>query len=466
MGTDSQQKSARELLLKKTYLALSLLTIGVLHISIAYSMLRSPIVPEKVGDEVNNTTGQMHTTNVTSNDKISIEEIEQRPHDPFTSNTNTQNTFSFALAPGCHDPSGILNHPGRTRTTGNDGTENFTIWCLGDISHAIVEDVTFDRFRTRKGVSGGADLIANLPRKSYNNPYVVFAQGLQLDKCSRLFNSQCKAWSNIFEERNDILYAMMDRGDARLCDDEAGKLPGISLVPGGNRHSLALPITDKAINETVVRKYLLFFAGTNHEGWFGSSLARPWLYRSSKDWIRTHGDVDDIIISERMDTEQYIDILLRTKFVLVPRGDGRWNRRLFEVIQTGAIPIFMADGLEPPFAPLINWNLASVHIPEEAALDFDALQKKIRSIPPNAVDTMGRNVRKIWEKCFENQKKRAYCLLQSVWILVQNKTFSKPPKLFAERMSVPLCPFPRRYDGDRGIVRYENKTFDTWQELH
>lgn len=341
---------------------------------------------------------------------------------------------------------GLQTHPNRLPEDAGDNS-NFFIWC----------NAVFNQDR------GGMDSIgqlSRLPKRSPKSPYVIGTSRLLLDYCSMDFDEQCQAWYDIFTTRNDILYVNMDRGVSRTCDDEYGQLPGIVEAPP-TKLDFEPPVVGDG-QEFLQRKYLLFFAGLNHEGWFASSMARPWLFRSYKEW---KNPTDDVLISQSLHNIQYINSLRGTRFSLIPHGDGRWNNRLADVIHAGAIPVFLADGLEPPYSPLIHWEDASIHFKEEMALDMEGMLQELRAIPPERVVELASNVQKIREVCFGTYAKRMDCFLKTVTLVVKNQTFAEPPKEFAERLRVPLCPRKEQYD-DSGEVKYENTTYSSFHTLY
>jgi hypothetical protein len=61
--------------------------------------------------------------------------------------------------------------------------------------------------------------------------------------------------------------------------------------------------------------------------------------------------------------ERFKKQLLRSKFVLCPRGKGASSYRIFEVMAAGRVPVIISDAwIEPPF---IEWNRFSVRVPEK-----------------------------------------------------------------------------------------------------
>jgi hypothetical protein len=92
--------------------------------------------------------------------------------------------------------------------------------------------------------------------------------------------------------------------------------------------------------------------------------------------------------------ENYREHIIRSKFVLCPRGRVASSIRLFEALEAGAVPVVIADGLVLPEGPA--WDEFIVRIPE----------RNIRSIPsileatePHA-SKMGAAAREAWEACF------------------------------------------------------------------
>jgi hypothetical protein len=337
-----------------------------------------------------------------------------------------------------------------------------------------------------------AQKLANeLPVRTIKSPYVVSAHGLSHDKCSQNFDASCQAWFDLWSSssssssssnhRSDILYFALDRTDHRLCDDSGlSTLPGVAMAPPATSFRQTTTTSKTAMIPTTQNKrYLVSFAGTNHEGYYGSSMVRPWLFRSYQNWVNqtteNHGDDDDVLITELLTTpSEYKDLLRQSKFGFVPRGDGRWNFRLYDLIEFGVIPVFLADGYEPPFAPLIRWELASVTFPETQAKDLETIVSRLRRFSNDDVEQMARSVQEIRTRCFRTAKARVDCLLQSLSILVvqqqqqqqqQNTTAIGSTVSVAERMRMPLCP-RREMETHSGDVLYENNTFSSFQTLY
>jgi hypothetical protein len=61
---------------------------------------------------------------------------------------------------------------------------------------------------------------------------------------------------------------------------------------------------------------------------------------------------------------QAFELMLRSKFVLCPRGVGPTSRRLFEVLAHGRIPIHISDAARLPLESVIDYTRFMVRVPE------------------------------------------------------------------------------------------------------
>lgn len=86
--------------------------------------------------------------------------------------------------------------------------------------------------------------------------------------------------------------------------------------------------------------------------------------------------------------------LLRSKFVLCPRGVIPASIRLFEAMEAAAVPVIIADHLCLPHGP--EWSQFTLQIPEK---DINRLPSILRDHAPEA-HRMGSLARKAWEDYF------------------------------------------------------------------
>jgi hypothetical protein len=82
---------------------------------------------------------------------------------------------------------------------------------------------------------------------------------------------------------------------------------------------------------------------------------------------------------------QYAELLQRSLFAFVPRGDAEFSYRLLEVMSFGCIPIVLADGLVLPFDRTIDWHDCAFHVPEKDAGQIPAL---LAAIPHDRIRAM------------------------------------------------------------------------------
>lgn len=64
---------------------------------------------------------------------------------------------------------------------------------------------------------------------------------------------------------------------------------------------------------------------------------------------------------------RYLSTLLRSKFVLCPRGAGTGSIRLFETLAAGRVPVIISDPWVAPEGP--DWDRFSVRVSESAVVD-------------------------------------------------------------------------------------------------
>ncbi|MGA2470757.1 MAG: exostosin family protein [Solirubrobacteraceae bacterium] len=69
-----------------------------------------------------------------------------------------------------------------------------------------------------------------------------------------------------------------------------------------------------------------------------------------------------LVAEDRPDQARYGETLARSKFVLCPRGYGPATMRLYEVLQTGRVPVIISDEWLPPAG--VDWSSATVRVAE------------------------------------------------------------------------------------------------------
>lgn len=115
------------------------------------------------------------------------------------------------------------------------------------------------------------------------------------------------------------------------------------------------------------RKNLFFFAGSPN------SCARRKL-------LEVYGGrVGDIVVrSSVMDTDEYVKMMLSSKYCLVLRGSSHTNNvRLYDVMLHGCIPVIVSDDFQPPLDKWLPWRQFAVFVP---TVDIPFLESVLRSI--------------------------------------------------------------------------------------
>ncbi len=92
--------------------------------------------------------------------------------------------------------------------------------------------------------------------------------------------------------------------------------------------------------------------------------------------------------------QRFREHLLRSKFVLCPRGVVASSIRLFEAMEAGAAPVLIADGLILPEGP--NWDEFTIFVREK---DVDSIPVVLEKLEPRAAE-LGAAARRAWEAHF------------------------------------------------------------------
>jgi hypothetical protein len=92
--------------------------------------------------------------------------------------------------------------------------------------------------------------------------------------------------------------------------------------------------------------------------------------------------------------EHYAEVMVRSNFVLCPRGAGTSSYRLFETMQIGRVPVVIADQWVPPRGP--DWNSFIVQVAET---DVSRVPELLASRESEASER-GRLARAAWEQYF------------------------------------------------------------------
>jgi len=126
-----------------------------------------------------------------------------------------------------------------------------------------------------------------------------------------------------------------------------------------------------------IRSYLLQSLG-NKEGYFFS--ARNWTSSVSEGEL-----------------QNFISVTKRSKFALVPRGYGKSSFRLYEVMQLGAIPVFVYDESWFPFESDIDWDSFCVRI---GISEIHMIDNILSSKSEEQITSMQNVLKSVWSEYF------------------------------------------------------------------
>lgn len=85
------------------------------------------------------------------------------------------------------------------------------------------------------------------------------------------------------------------------------------------------------------------------------------------------------IDAERGTTDgAYEELLDRSLFSFVPRGDALFSYRLLEVMARGSIPVILSDGWVPPFDRLIDWDSIALRVHHDAVAQIPGILGALR----------------------------------------------------------------------------------------
>ena len=97
--------------------------------------------------------------------------------------------------------------------------------------------------------------------------------------------------------------------------------------------------------------------------------------------------------------QDYVTEILRSRFVLCPRGLAPASHRLFEVMALGRCPVIIGDEWVPPQA--VDWERCSIRIAED---DLDDLPAILDRRAGEAAE-LGRHARRAWEQFFSPERR-------------------------------------------------------------
>jgi Exostosin family len=106
------------------------------------------------------------------------------------------------------------------------------------------------------------------------------------------------------------------------------------------------------------------------------------------DWQDKHK------VEARRFFRDYVESIIRSKFVLCPRGFSPSSYRIFEAMQLGRCPVVISDDWLPP--RYVDWGSCAVFVRES---DIMRVPELLRGREADA-ESLGRNARRQWDEFF------------------------------------------------------------------
>ena len=175
-------------------------------------------------------------------------------------------------------------------------------------------------------------------------------------------------------------------------------MPASGFVPrwqvAGSYLSIEPPAARLGLDPGVVQPDLLFsFVGSP------THRCRAEIFRMRT--ARSHVERVDSFMFHDATSERFAErrlnfarIMLRSRFVLCPRGHGTSSFRLYEALSVGRVPVIISDAWVPPSGP--NWDEISLRWPEARVGELP----RYLAEHEDAARAMGERARNAYERWF------------------------------------------------------------------
>jgi len=194
--------------------------------------------------------------------------------------------------------------------------------------------------------------------------------------------------------RNLQYYTVSQHDDA-----PAQRLPPNTKVfsAGGNYsgpNCIPIPLICSPITkpESIQKDIFCSFVGSSTHG------IRNDIYNMFKDDIEFHFSQSgwDINVTQNK-LDNFINITNRSKFALCPRGYGKSSFRLYEVMQLGAVPVYVSDHHYLPWTDELNWSEFCVLISPQ---DIPNIKTILKNINESSYEKMLTKSKEIYNNYF------------------------------------------------------------------
>lgn len=109
--------------------------------------------------------------------------------------------------------------------------------------------------------------------------------------------------------------------------------------------------------------------------------------------------------SENTTRRDYDELLLSSKFVLIPPGEGHHSYRLYETLQAGAVPVIVGNAALPfaSFSSSVGkeWTRSALRLEQVSRLD--ELVKFLRNMPQERWKVMSKDGVRLFENYFSSE---------------------------------------------------------------
>jgi len=178
------------------------------------------------------------------------------------------------------------------------------------------------------------------------------------------------------------------------------------------------------------RKYLMSFKGKRYTYGIGSATRNSLFHihngddiimlttcKHGKHWEQ-YKDQRCEIDNEEYDKWDYQSLLHNSSFCLTPRGRRLGSFRFLESLQSGCIPVVLANGWMLPFAEVIDWKTAALEWEERLLLQVPSV---IREISDDQILSMQQQSQFLWERYFASIE----VILQTSFQIIQDRIFKE-----------------------------------------